>query len=74
MAIEHLHPIDDSVEPYAPHETRMLALEVAVEYVNGDTKRGNFYSAEDVIAAARKFEAFLTEPPISGFEVDRAAA
>lgn len=68
MAIEHLRPIVDDAEPYAPHETRMLALEVAVEYVNGDTKRGNFYTADDVVASARKFEAYLTEKPIAGFE------
>lgn len=59
-------------EPYAPHETRMLALEMAVELA----KNAKYYSMtpEFVISSARKFEAYLTETPIEGFEADRAAA
>ena len=26
-------------EPYAPHETRMLSLQMAVEFVNGDARK-----------------------------------
>lgn len=54
--------------PYAPHETRMLALQVAVEFVNGDSRKGVHYSTEDVIESARKFEGYLTGMPIEGFK------
>ena len=52
---------------YAPHETRMLALEMAVEFTNGD-KRPKTYTTDDVLSAARKFEAYLTETPINTYE------
>ena len=56
--------------PYwSPHETRVFALQVAVEYINGDCKRGNFYTAENVLDVANKFEAWLTRKPVAGFEV-----
>lgn len=56
------------VSPYAPHETRMLALQIAVEFVNGDSRKGIHYTTEDVIDSAKKFEFYLTDQPIEGFE------
>lgn len=53
-------------EAYAPHETRMLALEMAVSLINGDKQKIE-YTAEDAIATAKKFEAYLTEKPVPGF-------
>lgn len=55
------------IELYEPHETRMLALEMAVDLVNGDKAKGNHYNAVDVIAIARSFEGYLTETPIQGY-------
>lgn len=55
-------------EPCAPHETRMLALELAVEFVGDDARKNVLYSTEEVIGIARDFEAYLTSTPIPGFE------
>ena len=62
-------PTDEDSEShvYAPHETRMLALEMAVEFINGD-KRPVKYDPKEVIDAARVFEAYLTSKPIKGYE------
>jgi len=55
-------------EPFAPHETRMLALEMAVEFVNGDTRKTAKWTADEVVGIAKTFEAYLTATPISGFD------
>ena len=54
-------------EPLAPHETRMLALQVAVEFVNGDARKASNWKAEEVVTIARVFEAYLTEEPIGDY-------
>lgn len=58
-------------DAYAPHETRMLALEMAVELAK--TAKYSL-TPEFVISNARKFEAYLTETPIAGYEAEREAA
>ena len=55
-------------DPFAPHETRMLALEMAVEFVNGDARKSAAWKAEEVIDIAKKFEGYLTAPPAPGFD------
>ena len=54
-------------EPYAPHETRMLALQMAIEFINGDSQKSAVWKTEEVISIARKFEKYLTDQPIKGF-------
>lgn len=61
-------------EPYAPHETRMLALQMAVEFVNGDARKASKWTAEEVVGIAKKFETYLTAAPVPGFEPERQAA
>lgn len=56
------------IELHEPHETRMLALEMAIVFINGD-KAKQTYTAEDVIRTSKKFEAYLTETPIDGYDV-----
>ncbi len=51
---------------YAPHETRMLALQMAVEFINGG-KAGPVYKTEEVLTIAGKFEDWLTREPTPGF-------
>lgn len=59
------------IELYEPHETRMLALEMAVSLVNADKSKSNHYDVPHVVAIARGFEAYLTEKPIEGYAPDQ---
>jgi hypothetical protein len=52
---------------YAPHETRMLSLESAIDFVGQDKNPRAKYSSEDVIAIARKFQAYLCETPLGDY-------
>ena len=55
------------IGPYTPHETRMLALEMAVEFVNGDGRKSAKWTTGEVVDIARKFEVYLTGAPVAGF-------
>ena len=46
----------------------ILALQVAVEFVNGDGRKNAAYTTEDVLKIAKEFEAYLTGQPVLGFE------
>ena len=51
-----------------PHETRIFALQCAVEFVNGDARKSSAWKAPEVVDIARVFEEYLTAAPVAGFE------
>lgn len=51
---------------FYPHETRIAALELAVQYANGGA---DIPRAAAVVDIAKVFEKYLTEEPIKSYEI-----
>jgi hypothetical protein len=57
-----------------PHETRIFALQVAVEFVNGGGRKNAVWTTPEVLQIAREFEEYLTGKPVEGYAADATPA